>query len=510
MPLPVLLATAFLEGLCVLLIEILGARAMAPYFGSSLGVWTSQITATLLFLALGYRTGGWLSRQARAWHLPLLFGAAGGWLWLARFGRVALMTRLAEPLGIATGSFASAVLLFGVPLLCLGAVSPVLIAAIDRGRPGAGSAAGSLFFVNTLGGLAGGWATAFLVIPYLSISTALVATGAVLVALALFWLGAGRGPQAALGGLVLGLAGGAFALFLALRPASEELRMNRVVYESESSVGTLQVVDFGFAGRRALLVDSTQQNEIDVNSGRSLVAFTDYLEAIAYHHTPHARRALVLGLGAGVVPRALSRRGLEVDAVDVDPRIEEVARRYFVLPDSVSVEIADARTVLRRGGAPYDLIVLDVFAGESMPWYLATVETFRDVAARLTPGGRLVINIATQASGDSPGLARIEAALLQVFPEARVFLGATAASDDRGLANATIVAGRDLDAAIAPPPADRVVATILEFLLPRGRPATVRAEPSTDEWSDVDYADAALRARWRELLLEMGTPTSRS
>ena len=55
--------TAFLEGTSVLIIEIAGARALAPFYGSSLKVWTAQITATLLFLALGYWAGGKVSRK---------------------------------------------------------------------------------------------------------------------------------------------------------------------------------------------------------------------------------------------------------------------------------------------------------------------------------------------------------------------------------------------------------------------------------------------------------------
>src|SRR5262245_4797991 len=126
MPRAVLYATAFLEGLSVLIVEIVGARAMAPYFGSSLMVWTAQITATLLFLAVGYRLGGALSIRANRQHLPLLFGVAGGWLILFRWLRSPVMLGAAPTLGIAVGSFASASALFGVPLICLGAVSPVI------------------------------------------------------------------------------------------------------------------------------------------------------------------------------------------------------------------------------------------------------------------------------------------------------------------------------------------------------------------------------------------------
>lgn len=508
MPRAVLLVTAFCEGLCVLLIEIVGARAMAPFFGTSLAVWTAQITATLLFLALGYRAGGGLSRRAHGWHLPLLFGVAGAWLFLYRFLRTPLMTALAAGLGVAGGSFASAAVLFGVPLVCLGAVSPVLIAAIDRSRPGAGSAAGSLFFINTLGGLAGGWATAFLVIPYLSVTGALSATGAVLLAVSMFWLGARRGLATAV--LALLAAAATVAALLVVPPflaGEPPLRKTRVIYESESSIGNLQVVDYGFAGHRGFLIDGISQDEVNTDDFRSLLSFTSSMRALAHRFAPGARRALVLGLGAGLLARSLAREGVAVKAVDVDQRIADLARRYFDLGDAVQVEIADGRTFLRQDPGSYDVVFLDVFAAESVPWHLTTVEAFREIRSHLAPGGVLIINTMSDAGGDTLGLRRMEAALLRVFPQALVFLGDPHDAAPDALTSATLVAGESLDS-VPPPPAaaDAMVRAALETLLPRARAARAGVEPATDEWSDVDYADAGLRARWRALALSRGIP----
>src|SRR5687768_8399706 len=69
--------TAFAEGAAVMIVEIAGARALAPYFGTSLRVWTAQITVTLLFLALGYGFGGLLAKRNARWTLPSLFAIAG-------------------------------------------------------------------------------------------------------------------------------------------------------------------------------------------------------------------------------------------------------------------------------------------------------------------------------------------------------------------------------------------------------------------------------------------------
>src|SRR3954469_9792944 len=69
--------TALLEGASVIVVEIAGARALAPFFGTSLQVWTAQITVTLFFLAAGYGVGGLIARRLRPGTLPMLFGIAG-------------------------------------------------------------------------------------------------------------------------------------------------------------------------------------------------------------------------------------------------------------------------------------------------------------------------------------------------------------------------------------------------------------------------------------------------
>jgi SAM-dependent methyltransferase len=248
------------------------------------------------------------------------------------------------------------------------------------------------------------------------------------------------------------------------------------------------------------------QNVVDLESGRTLQPYTDYLDALAYHFAPGAKRALILGLGAGVLPRSLARRGLEVTAVDLDARVEEVARRFFDLPSGVRVEIADGRALLRRSRDTYDLVFIDAFAGESAPWHLLTVEAFAEAAERLGPGGRLVVNIVTMGRGETLGLARVKAGLRQVFPAARVFLGQAEQASGVDLRNAILVAGLDLEASgESRRPQDAALAAALDSLLP-GHPADVTVLPATDDWSDLDYSDAAVRALYRSMVVQVTPP----
>jgi len=503
-----LLATAFLEGLSVLIVEIAGARALAPYFGSSLHVWTAQITATLLFLALGYGVGGWFSRRPAAWKLPAVFWGAGCWLGLYPFLRNSILGATATHFGVAGGSFLASALLFGVPLGCLGAVSPLIISRLDALQSGAGSAAGQLFLVNTLGGLAGGWLTALVLIPHLPLRLALAGTGVLLACLGGLWgLTLRRKAAAPVAPLIT-------LLLLGLAPHPPDTLLfagtpARVVHRQQSGVGLIQVLEAEGPDQpayRALLIDGVTQGGMDLATGLSAYEFSAYLNDLAWRYHPQARSALLLGLGSGVLGKELASRGLAVSAAEIEPRIEVASRRWFGLPDSVRVIREDARSYLNRDnrdGATYDLIFLDVFAGENVPWYLVTREALHAVQRHLNPGGRLLVNWVTRQDGESDGLRRLEAGMAGAFGEAKVFVDS---SESGPLVNAILVAGKDLVMQKAPFPG-RVVDPIVPKLAAmeaRERPARLNP-PNTligsDDFSDLDDAEADLRLEWRKLVV---------
>jgi predicted membrane-bound spermidine synthase len=510
-----LLATAFLEGLSVLIVEIAGARALAPYFGSSLHVWTAQITATLLFLALGYGLGGRFSRTPGAWKLPAVFWTAGLWLGLYPFLRNGILGATAARFGVAGGSFLASVLLFGLPLGCLGAVSPLLISRLDALDDaldnGAGSAAGQLFLVNTLGGLAGGWLTALVLIPHLPLRLALSGTGILLACLGGVWgLTLRRRTATPIIPLLAVLLFGT-----APRPQDTLLFAGvpaRVVERQQSSVGLIQVLEAGGPDQppyRVLLIDGVTQGGMDLASGLSAYEFTEYLNDLAWHYHPGARRALLLGLGSGVLAKELAARGIAVTVAEIEPRIESASRRWFGLPPAVRVIHEDARSQLNREGETYDLIFLDVFAGETVPWYLVTREALQAVQRRLAPGGRLLVNWVTRQGGESAGLRRLEAGMVDAFGEAKLFVGP---GETGSLVNAIVVAGvagstgQGLKMQAGKFPGRVVGAIEPKLAAMESRERSARAAPpgariGMDDFSDLDDAEADLRLEWRKLVL---------
>ena len=508
-----LYVTALIEGACVIIIEIGGARALAPFFGTSLQVWTSQITVTLLFLAFGYGLGGLLSRHAAAersgtprsaaagsarspWKLSSLFTLAGAWLVLYPILRTPLLDFTAQHLNVAVGSLTAAATLFGLPLLMLGAVSPVLISYLDLRTPGAGSAAGRLFFTNTMGGLAGGWITAMILIPHCSLRVSLMTTGIVLITLGVLWAAFTQSRLAPI--LIVFLLSAVAIVALDRPPRSYVTKSGHhfdLLYSQQSGIGLLQVLDFD--DHRQLRIDGVDQGDMIQDTGS--YAWHDYIHDLALlslSNHPEAKTALQLGLGAGMTPKFLVARGLKVTAVDVEPQIVQIARKYFALPDAVDVHISDARAFLRRDTNKYDLIFLDTFASESTAWHLLTRDAMADIKARLNPGGRLLVNTVAYADPKLPGLDGIESAVVSIFPQAILYPAPTITGKPDELINVTILAGENLQPRMVVPPGENAM-TMLASLISRSRPATARIAPPTDDRNRLDYEQAPLRILWR-------------
>jgi spermidine synthase len=499
-----ILVTAFLEGMSVLIVEIAGARALAPYFGASLYVWTATITATLFFLALGYGLGGLLYRRGPM-ALPWVLWIAGVWLALFPLWRTMLLSSL-QGVGVSLGAFLASAWLFGPPLCCLGSVSPLLIHhATDKGIEG-GRAAGLLFLTNTLGGLAGGWLTALLLVPNASLRSVLAYTGSGLFAMGIAWAWK-HGIKVFTWAVLV-------AALLTPQMAPKALHFvpakvytgheARIVARAQSSNGLVQVVD-GADNARIMLLDGVTQGGIDRTSGASYYQFSDYLAFMAHRYRPEAKRYLLLGLGCGVLAKTVYRTGKDVTVAEIEPKVAETARKYFGLPAGVHVVLQDGRTFLARDTGLYDVVILDAFAGEAAPWYLLTREALGAIKARLQPNGILVVNAITRADGKSEGLKHLEAGLLDTFKAAWVFVEPRLLPMEGDVVvNATLVAGEKLQPHDVPYPlafSKHSAPYVGDLAASELRQARRGGRIDTDDDGNLDSAEISERLSMRQIVM---------
>jgi spermidine synthase len=114
---------------------------------------------------------------------------------------------------------------------------------------------------------------------------------------------------------------------------------------------------------------------------------------------PAPRSVLIIGLGGGTIPRALTQivPGVRIDVVEIDPAVVEVAKKYFLFAESERVRVfeADGRVFVKRAlreQRRYDLIMLDAFDHEYIPEHLLTREFLTEIKTLLTPAGVLAAN----------------------------------------------------------------------------------------------------------------------
>jgi spermidine synthase len=406
-----LYAIIFISGAAILALELLASRIMTPYFGVSLYIWTGILSITLVSLALGYRLGGRLaakraSSRAALIHLYALMPALAA---IAIVVACLVYPHAFAPLASASligGAFAACLVLLFVPLVAASAMNPLLVAILlDRRAADAG--AGKVFFMSTIGSVAGVIVTGYGLIPYVSNFAAVLIVALVLALLTLAAATLARerasGKPLLVGTSLVACVLAAVLLWQADRytgrigPYSYAGAEWRVEASHTSLFGTVKVLRStpdpetgGF--RRMYFQDGLTQNTAD-SSNRSTSFYTYGLEGVARAYHPGMRSALVLGLGAGMVPMALAKTGVRTEVVDIDPVAPRVARAFFGFdPERVKTHGADARTFVRGCRSRYDVVVVDLFHGDGTPDYLITREFFRDLRACLAEGGVAVFN----------------------------------------------------------------------------------------------------------------------
>jgi spermidine synthase len=148
------------------------------------------------------------------------------------------------------------------------------------------------------------------------------------------------------------------------------------------------------------------QTRIDIDRpGHLSLVYTRLLLApLLWNPTPS--RILMIGLGGGVVPRFLSEvyPDLQIDVVEIDPRVTELARYYFDFKENPCLKVFedDGRAFVKQSGHKYDMVFLDAFKGGSVPYHLKTLEFYREIVQSLNEEGVLVTNLYGKSNALKP------------------------------------------------------------------------------------------------------------
>ncbi|MER2599829.1 MAG: fused MFS/spermidine synthase [Caldilineales bacterium] len=443
----------FVAGFTTLGLEMAGARLLDPWFGNSILVWAALIGLVLAFLSLGYWLGGRLAdrqpQPVRLYGIALAAALLTALIPVASrpaLQRAALSTLNLEhfSLGVLLGAGAVIFVLFSLPTLLLGMISPFALRLAVADVANSGRVAGRLYGLGTLGSLLGAFVPVLVLIPALGTRLTFVLLGAVLALVALIgllpWRGRSGAALLALPALVL----------LGWQAGQGQVKPEPgLLAEGESLYNYYQVVQRG------------PETWLKLNEGVGLhsvyhpqTALSDgiwdyFLIAPLFRQvttTPRAEpeRLYLVGLAGGTAAQLYSDvyGPIAIDGVELDPEIIAAARRYFNLNayPNINAVAADGRSWLLartvQGSTPYSVAAIDAYRPPYIPFQLATVEFFELVRANLTPDGVVAVN-AARSRDDYTLVNALVATLAQVFPSVYVI---DESGEEYSLGNSLVVA----------------------------------------------------------------------
>ena len=374
------------SGACSLATEMAGARLLAPYFGTSNLVWANVIGLILLYLSLGYWLGGrWADRHPtpRALGRVVLTAAVS----------IALLPFLSRPLfsaaaraftsvssGAYIASFFATMLTFAIPVTALGAVSPWAIRlAVDTVEE-AGSVAGRLYALSTLGSIAGTFLPVLVLIPWLGTQRTLLCAATLL----------GLAATTALSPSARVAPTGIAALLFFTPGAIKAAGDGKLLYETESAYQYIQVVREPGGDIVLHLNEGWAVHSVLPAKGPLTDGYWDAFVTLPILTGRSSGRVAVLGNAGGTVANLYGAAWpeIDVDGVEIDPTVSAVGRRFLGMNNPrLTVHTADARYWLRGAKGGFDSIVVDAYRQPYIPFHLASREFFALVRARLAPDG---------------------------------------------------------------------------------------------------------------------------
>lgn len=382
-----LFTISFIEGASVMAAEICGAKLLAPFFGSSLYVWSAVMAITLGGLASGYFIGGQLSKKSDKENILLFVLIIAVCCLCFMPFLTSLFLLMASHLTLIPAVIISVFFLLFPTMLCMGATSPLIISILTSESHKSGENSGAVYAISTVGGIIATFLCGFYLIPTFGVRFSLISFAIALALACLFLI---LKKKSKVSGFIL-----LFVISIALFGFINSNVNKFTVYKSEGILGKLEIRDEPSRSNesviiRRLLINNTIQTEMQLESRQSVSEYVHLVEKNLLYFPKG--KALILGLGGGIVANMFADHHYPVTAVEFDERIIDMAKRFFYLNDSIKTVSADARYFINNCKEKYNLILFDVFKAEEQPSHVITKESLIKLKTMLDTNGVVLIN----------------------------------------------------------------------------------------------------------------------
>lgn len=384
--------TAFVAGMSVMMLEIVGARRIAPYFGSSVYVWTAMIGVILGALALGYWYGGRLAdRRAHNDSMILVFVIAAVLILASVFVEDTVLGTLASAnFDLRLSSFIAALLLFAPPALFIGMISPHLAKVRLRSLETTGRTIGRLEASGTIGSIAGTFLCGYILLSLVGSRTITLSIVVILIAASfLLQTKVLRAPRIFLAIIaVLLLITPLPSVYAQIVADIDTAHARYRVLRAETTDGPVHYLTTSGDG----IQSASYINDPTTPALRYIQRLTDVTIAL-----PSNNSILMIGGGAHTLPMVLHDQLPEsrITVAEIDPGLDAIAQAYFGFEPDPAIQIIykDGRDFLRTNTERYDVLLVDAYSSLTPPFHLTTREAVEAMKTDLQPDGLIAANV---------------------------------------------------------------------------------------------------------------------
>lgn len=384
---------------CILVIEIVAGRILAPFVGVSLYTWTSIIGVVLAGISIGAYIGGKLADRfpgRKTLGLLLLFSGIATLT-------IPLVTNLVAGYKFQTSLMLRILIVtmitFFIPSTILGMISPVVVKLTVRNLKNVGNVIGKIYAFSTLGSIAGTFASGFFLISWMGTRHIILVMGGILILTAIVWGSLIKPMRLAIGFLLLPSFLLAGVYDYAFKPHIDSY----TDYYTESDYYTIKVRHtLNPEGEilKALILDNLTHSYVNIHNPLHLEYQYEkiYSEILSWRFRKDSSfKSLTIGGGGYTFPRYMEvyYPKADIDVVEIDPEITRVVYKYLGLPHDTRIRTynEDGRWFVMNCKEKYDLIFIDAYNDLSIPFHLTTKEFASLLKDILNPDGILLTNI---------------------------------------------------------------------------------------------------------------------
>lgn len=420
--------TVFLSGALTMMLELIAARVLSPYVGSSNLIWTTIIGIMLTSMSIGYWFGGKMADKNKENDIKILSNyllvsaIVTSIIPILEVIFIDVLSQLSSNLIVV--AIICATVTFGIPSFLLATVSPIAVKIKNNSMDHIGATSGKISSLSTIGSIFGTFFAGFILIPNLGVRNIILGCSILLWILSVYLFNKKDKKYYMLMIveliviIALNLLGG--YLF--------QIKNPEITKDVDSEYSRIWVTNLnvGETNYKTLQVDTGLESYINQETGEMGATYLYYYDLFEYYDK-EANDALMIGGAAYTYPMHYLKKyeNKTIDVVEIDEKMTQIAEEEFGLDKNnpnLGLITQDGRSYLNYNEKKYDTVFIDAFKGLNAPFELTTYEAMQKVYDSLDENGTVITNIISAIEGKDADFIKYEYSTYKaVFDDVKVY-----------------------------------------------------------------------------------------